>query len=207
MHQAPTEVVNAMGAAAHKRLTTMLTVAISSAAVDPPWPDQDRAHQQAWPRNVRLGVWMPDPRYATAYSRLHPSGCPAMTELSTEARKTHPIGYPHTGLGHLFKEFLGIHDLSDPYLYMTDGGHWEDTGLVGCFAAETSARSSASTRTAARWRPPRRSARSWTWRLWSGVSISNSTSTLCGPARMRLGSGTPNGRSLSASSPGAFMGR
>ena len=132
VHQAPTEVVNAMGAAGHKRLTTMLAVAISSAAVSPAM-----GRIKIGPTsmllafaNVRLGVWMPNPRYANAYNGLHEEDGQTMAELSRTERKKHQIGYPHTGLGHLFKEFLGIHDLSDPYLYMTDGGHWDNTGLV-----------------------------------------------------------------------------
>ena len=63
--------------------------------------------------NIRLGVWLPNPRYV---QRLDPGACAP--------------GYPRTGLGYLFKEFFGIHDLTDPFLYVTDGGHWENTGLV-----------------------------------------------------------------------------
>jgi hypothetical protein len=63
--------------------------------------------------NLRLGVWLPNPRYAGALD-------PTVQEPS----------FPRTGLGYLVKEFLGIHDLTDPYLYVTDGGHWENTGLV-----------------------------------------------------------------------------
>jgi hypothetical protein len=39
-------------------------------------------------------------------------------------------GYARTGLSYLFREFFGWHNLDDPYLYLTDGGHWENTGLV-----------------------------------------------------------------------------
>ena len=37
---------------------------------------------------------------------------------------------PSPRLGYLLKEFLGFHDPSDLYLYVTDGGHWENTALV-----------------------------------------------------------------------------
>lgn len=132
VYRAPTEVVNAMGTAGRKRLTTMMAVAIASAAVSPAM-----GRVRVGPTsmllafaNVRLGVWMPNPRYANAYKAGAGAGAVEMSELSTADRANHPIGYPQTGMGHLFKEFLGIHDLSDPYLYMTDGGHWENTGLV-----------------------------------------------------------------------------
>ncbi len=95
------------------RLTTMLAVAISSAAVAPAM-----GRYRLGPTsmlltfaNIRLGVWMPNPRYVNQ-----------VTERSTRL--------PRIRLGYLFKEFFGIHDPSDPYVYLTDGGHWEITGLV-----------------------------------------------------------------------------
>jgi hypothetical protein len=61
--------------------------------------------------NVRLGMWIPNPRYAEA--------------LAEQKKRL-----PRPGLGYLLKEFLGFHDPSDLYLYVTDGGHWENTALV-----------------------------------------------------------------------------
>ena len=56
--------------------------------------------------NVRLGVWMPNPRY----------------------RLERPLKRPR--LNYLVKEILGVYDPDDPYVYVTDGGHWENLGLV-----------------------------------------------------------------------------
>jgi len=128
VHQAPTEVINAIGSARRKRLTTMLAVAISSAAVSPAMGRIKIGPTRMLLAfaNIRLGVWMPNPRYVNAYV----GSSAAMNVLSTAERRCEPIGYPPTGLGYLFKEFFGVHDLSDPYVYMTDGGHWENTGLV-----------------------------------------------------------------------------
>ena len=128
VHQAPTEVINAIGAPHRKRLTTMLAVAISSAAVSPAMGRIKIGPTRMLLAfaNIRLGVWMPNPRYVSAYT----GDSVAMASLSTADRTSKPIGYPPTGLGYLLKEFLGVHDLSDPYVYMTDGGHWENTGLV-----------------------------------------------------------------------------
>ncbi|HEX2057697.1 MAG TPA: hypothetical protein VHI71_04935 [Actinomycetota bacterium] len=56
--------------------------------------------------NVRLGVWMPNPRYAGAG----------------------PLKRPR--LGYLLKELFGVYDEDDPYVYVTDGGHFENLGLV-----------------------------------------------------------------------------
>jgi hypothetical protein len=56
--------------------------------------------------NVRLGVWMPNPRYGGGPRLKRPR------------------------LGYLLKEVFGVYDLDDPYVYVTDGGHWENLGLV-----------------------------------------------------------------------------
>lgn len=116
---ASTRVLDRLGQKLHKRITTMMAVAISSAAVSPAM-----GRYQIGPTsmllaffNIRLGVWIANPRFIT---QLEAAGLAEKDELS----------YARTGLGYLFKEFFGIHDLDDPYLYLTDGGHWENTGLV-----------------------------------------------------------------------------
>lgn len=94
------------------RLTTMLAVAIASAAVSPAM-----GRFRVGPTsmllafaNIRLGVWLPNPRFAACA----PEG----------------MRFPRVRLPYLFKEFVGLHDPSDAYMYLTDGGHWENTGLV-----------------------------------------------------------------------------
>lgn len=57
--------------------------------------------------NLRLGTWMPNPRY----------------ELPDR-----PLKKPR--LNYLLKELVGVYDPDDPYVYVTDGGHWENLGLV-----------------------------------------------------------------------------
>jgi hypothetical protein len=94
------------------RLTTMLAVAIASAAVSPAM-GKFRIGPTSMLltfANIRLGVWMPNPRYARFAD--------------------HGQAFPRVRLPYLFKEFVGLHDPSDPYVYLTDGGHWENTGLV-----------------------------------------------------------------------------
>ena len=60
--------------------------------------------------NVRLGVWMPNPSYVRP-------GAPAR-----------PL--KRVRLGYLLKEVFGVYDPDDPFVYVTDGGHWENLGLV-----------------------------------------------------------------------------
>ena len=96
-----------------RRLTTMFAVALSGAAVAPAM-----GRFRIGPTsmlitfaNLRLGGWLPNPRYVA------PPGA--------EVRR-----FPMVRLGYLFKEFLGLHDPADPFVYVSDGGHWENTGLV-----------------------------------------------------------------------------
>ncbi|WP_460820594.1 hypothetical protein [Nocardioides ungokensis] len=95
------------------RLTTMMAVGLSGAAVSPAM-----GRFRLGPismllafANIRLGAWIPNPRWA-----------------ATLAAQGRPL--PRPGLGYLLKEFVGFHDPSDLYLYVTDGGHWENTALV-----------------------------------------------------------------------------
>ncbi|MFF0268284.1 hypothetical protein [Kribbella sp. NPDC004536] len=114
-----TGVVDKLGQGLHKRITTMMAVAISSAAVSPAMGRIGIGPTSMLLTffNIRLGVWIANPRFIT---QLEANGLQVKEELR----------YARTGLGYLFKEFFGIHDLDDPYLYLTDGGHWENTGLV-----------------------------------------------------------------------------
>ena len=58
--------------------------------------------------NLRLGVWMPNPRFRTK------DGKP----------------FPRAGLRYLFHEVIGHFDLEDPFVHVSDGGHWENLGLT-----------------------------------------------------------------------------
>ncbi len=55
--------------------------------------------------NLRLGVWMPNPLYQ-------------------RGRR------PGTQMLSMFKEILGRFELTDPNVYVADGGHWENLALV-----------------------------------------------------------------------------
>jgi hypothetical protein len=58
--------------------------------------------------NIDLGIWLPNPRLAT----------------DPNAR------FARVRLGYLLKEILGWYDPSDRYVFVADGGHWENLGLV-----------------------------------------------------------------------------
>lgn len=58
--------------------------------------------------NIDLGIWLPNPR------------------LVEDPHTT----FPKVRFGYLFKEILGWYDPSDRYVFVADGGHWENLGLV-----------------------------------------------------------------------------
>jgi hypothetical protein len=58
--------------------------------------------------NLDLGIWLPNPR--------------VVTDPHTR--------FPRVRLGYLFKEILGWYDPADRYVFVADGGHWENLGLV-----------------------------------------------------------------------------
>jgi hypothetical protein len=58
--------------------------------------------------SIDLGIWLPSPRkVADGYS-----------------------GFGRVRLGYLVKEILGMYDRNDDYVFVSDGGHWENLGLV-----------------------------------------------------------------------------
>lgn len=92
-----------------KRLESIVgAVAISAAAVAPSLGKLSMGSTDALiaALNLRLGVWMPNPDYLPGERRIGP----------------HMIN--------MFKEMRGRFDLEEPNLYVTDGGHWENLGLV-----------------------------------------------------------------------------
>jgi len=62
--------------------------------------------------NLRLGVWYPNPRFLADDEEL-------------SWYETH-----HPRPWYLMKEALGRHRANDRWLYLTDGGHYENLGLV-----------------------------------------------------------------------------
>lgn len=104
------------------RLTTMLAVGVSGAAISPAMGQYRIGPTRGLiaAANVRLGIWMPNPRYAHKMARA----------LGRPEQPYTKVPYPRPRLSYLLKEMFGVHDLDDPYLYVTDGGHWENTGLV-----------------------------------------------------------------------------
>ena len=58
--------------------------------------------------NIDLGIWLPNPRPTS----------------DSDAR------FPKVRFGYLFKEILGWYDEADRFVFVADGGHWDNLGLV-----------------------------------------------------------------------------
>ena len=70
--------------------------------------------------NVRLGWWLPNPKYATGWFRklMH-------TSTKTLMQKKSPV----LALGPLVQEMLGGTNDATAYIELSDGGHFENLGL------------------------------------------------------------------------------
>jgi hypothetical protein len=99
-------------------VTLPAAVAMSGAALSPEMGHMTRRWLRALMAigNVRLGVWVPNPRRMGDTKRW----------WQIRAPKGPGPARPH----HLFSELLGLDPFDRRYLYVTDGGHWENLGLV-----------------------------------------------------------------------------
>jgi len=107
-------------------LTVQAAVAISGAAFASAMGRQARAFQTFFAlSNARLGAWLPNPAF------LYDEGIdPAVAGDETRNHWTRP-GLPWVRrLSYLLREILGRYPCDNRLLYCTDGGHYENLGLV-----------------------------------------------------------------------------
>ncbi len=101
-------------------LTVQGAVAISGAAFA-----SSMGHGARWFQillavsGARLGAWLPNPAYVKAAHTHARAGDWRYPRLPATRR-----------LGYLLKEIFDIHPATDPLLQITDGGHYENLGLV-----------------------------------------------------------------------------
>lgn len=99
-------------------LTVEAAVAISGAAIASAMGAQTRSYEVFLAlTNVRLGAWLPNPRFvALKQANLHDWTVPGLPRIR--------------GLGYFAREILGIHSDHSRMLLCTDGGHYDNLGLV-----------------------------------------------------------------------------
>jgi hypothetical protein len=75
--------------------------------------------------NVRLGVWIPNPKHESwGKNRPEPRG------RIGRLRRAIIDGWREPGALYVLREALGTLTLNHRFIYLTDGGHWENLGLV-----------------------------------------------------------------------------
>lgn len=115
---ASTELTSKVTAGASEyALTAMRAVAISGAAFSPAMGRRTLRSFRALMAvlNFRLGVWLPNPLFRDLWT---------LPELKNEFSRT-PGQFPS-----LLKEALGLHRPDAAHLYVTDGGHYDNLGLL-----------------------------------------------------------------------------
>ncbi len=102
-------------------LSVMDMVAVSGAAVAPAMGRMSRPSLRLLlgVANVRLGMWLPNPLHRR---RVHPPNEGLAQRIWWQLRQP--------GLGSLLKEIVGGLSLKGRWVYVTDGGHYENLGLV-----------------------------------------------------------------------------
>ena len=107
------------GARIKRDLTVQAAVAISGAAFASTMGRQSVGLQTLFAASgARLGTWLPNPRYVrnaqrNATNRIFPKALPSVR-----------------GAGYFYRELFGIHKSDSRLLQVTDGGHYENLGLV-----------------------------------------------------------------------------
>ena len=89
--------------------------------------------------NIRLGVWLPNPNathqarerpVATARGATPPPAATGRRSAVVRAAQWIARGWDEPGAWYVLREGLGWMDKRSRYLYVTDGGHWDNLGLV-----------------------------------------------------------------------------
>ncbi len=109
-------------------LTLISAVAMSGAAISPSMgkmTPQPLTLLMAL-ANLRLGVWVPNPRWVEGTDPRADGISEAERKRRRRDRKRHTRPRP----SYLFREFFGRNRIDARYLYVTDGGHYENLGLV-----------------------------------------------------------------------------
>ena len=120
----------ALGRNRERDITLPAAVAMSGAALSPSMGKMTRRPYTFLLAlaNVRLGVWVPNPRHLGRWSRREPLGR-VRRRLHPGSRKARDVvRMPRPS--YLLRELLGRNRLDAKFLYVSDGGHYDNLGLV-----------------------------------------------------------------------------
>jgi hypothetical protein len=133
--------------------TLPAVVAMSGAAISPSMGKATRPSVRflLGMANVRLGVWLPNPRRTESFVKMRTSLRKNVAEglladvkaifrpsqfdaddrtKALESAQVKMRTMPRPTPRYLLKELLGWNSINDKFLYVTDGGHYENLGLV-----------------------------------------------------------------------------
>lgn len=125
-----------LGANRLRDITLPAAIAMSGAAISPSMGKATNVPLRMLMAlaNVRLGVWVPNPRYVssknwTQRTRRKSAQGPRVSGIEKiDGRPRDLIKHPR--LSYLFRELVGRNRVDGRFLYITDGGHYENLGLV-----------------------------------------------------------------------------
>lgn len=143
----------ALSPSRQRDFTLAAVVAMSGAAIAPSMGKSTRPSVRflMGMANVRLGVWLPNPRRMESFVRIRSTlrherqgivkqatamvSATSSFDSSQRAKaleKAEPKQrfMPRPTPRYLLKELLGWNSINDKFLYVTDGGHYENLGLV-----------------------------------------------------------------------------
>ena len=134
-----------LGTIRGRDLTLPAAVAVSGAAVSPSMGKMTKASLRFLMGllNVRLGVWLPNPRWLELRKERRgarqDSRFPVVRWVSAKLGRV-AAWYRETFKNprlrmrprpiYLVRELLGLNSMDDKFLYVTDGGHYENLGLI-----------------------------------------------------------------------------
>ncbi|MGE2815071.1 hypothetical protein ACQI5H_07995 [Mycobacterium heidelbergense] len=109
-------------------LTVEAAVAISGAAFASAMGRQDKGVEKLLAvSGARLGTWLPNPHFVSQLS----NGVHRRTSEADDLPRVWPKSLPTIrGAGYLYREILGINSKDARLVQITDGGHYDNSGLV-----------------------------------------------------------------------------
>ena len=127
-----------LGANRLRDITLPAAIAMSGAAISPSMGKATNAPLRMLMAlaNVRLGVWVPNPRYVSGrHWKQHTVAGTEKPQHDRVSGREEVAGRPrdlikHPRLSYLFRELIGRNRVDGRFLYITDGGHYENLGLV-----------------------------------------------------------------------------
>jgi len=127
-----------LGANRLRDITLPAAVAMSGAAISPSMGKITHAPVRILIAlaNLRLGVWVPNPRYVSSAhwkqrTIIRKENAKERREVGIEKIDGRPNDLlKRPRLIYLLRELLGRNRVDDRFLYVTDGGHYENLGLV-----------------------------------------------------------------------------